>query len=111
MAGKVFFDANVILDFSVRNNNNPKAFKKLFSLIENESIKGIAIISIIQTCTYYMLQYVGFERTKKLLYLLVPQFNIIEGQKNHIIEALNSNQKTLMTQFITTLPWNMAWML
>lgn len=57
MALKIFFDTNVILDFSIRRTPRPGIFNQIFDMVNMGKVQGFVTVSIIQTCSFYMLKY------------------------------------------------------
>ncbi|TVP50405.1 MAG: PIN domain-containing protein [Mongoliibacter sp.] len=95
MAIRAFFDVNVFLDFFLQRNPENSKLNEVFTLIDKKEIEGFTTISILLTCIYYLNQAKGQEITKKILEMILDNFELLEGDRMHIIQAIQSNQKDL----------------
>ena len=89
MASKVFLDANVLLDFSLKRDNYAVS-KQLIQLIIDGELQAFITPSIVHITSYWLTKAYGAERTKKILLQLLTDIQVIDC--NHIvtINALNS---------------------
>jgi predicted nucleic acid-binding protein len=95
MKSKVLIDVNVILDFFLKRNEKNKDLEILFDLLDNGKVEGYVTISIIQTCIYFLEKGLGFENTKRIVIVLLERFRLIEGNKKHIFQAIQSDSLDL----------------
>ncbi|UJP66425.1 type II toxin-antitoxin system VapC family toxin [Mongoliitalea daihaiensis] len=95
MKSKVLIDVNVILDFFLKRNEKNKDLEILFELLDNGKVEGHVTISIIQTCIYFLEKGLGLENTKRIVGVLLERFRLIEGNKKHIFQAIQSDSLDL----------------
>jgi predicted nucleic acid-binding protein len=91
MAYKVFFDANILLDFFLKREGNKIGSTKIFRLIDEGKILPYVNISILQICAYYLEREYGINITKQILERLLNSFTIISGDKLTVLHALKSD--------------------
>lgn len=91
MAYKVFFDANILLDFFLKREGNKGGTVKVFRLIDEGKILPYVNISILQICIYYLERTYGINTTKQILERLLNSFTIIHGDKLTVLHALKSD--------------------
>lgn len=96
MAIKAFFDVNVFLDFFLQRKPDVSIFNHVFTLIDNKEIEGYTTISILQTCIYYLEQTKGPLITREILAMILDNFQLLEGNRMHVIQALQSGQQDLV---------------
>ncbi len=95
MALKIFFDTNVILDFSIRRTPHPGIFNQIFDMVNMGKVQGFVTVSIIQTCSFYMLKYLDYQRTNTLLEMIIFHFNFLNGDKKTVLTALKSDHRDI----------------
>ncbi|MFC5282995.1 type II toxin-antitoxin system VapC family toxin [Pedobacter alpinus] len=90
---QVLIDTDVIMDFFFAREPFVEHASELFSLCENNSIKGYATPVIISN-VYYLLRRVSkHEIIVEKLKQLISIIDILEMDKNIVLDALNSNFK------------------
>ena len=89
MAFKVFLDANILLDLTLRRNNYDKA-KKVFELVGDNKIKGYTTPSIIHILGYYLTKSFDADIARELILSLLKDIAIIDMSHELVIIALNS---------------------
>lgn len=95
MAIKAFFDVNVFLDFFLQRKPDISILNHVFTQIDNEEIEGFTTISILQTCIYYLDQTKGQVITREILAMILDNFQLLEGNRMHVIQAIQSGQQDL----------------
>jgi putative PIN family toxin of toxin-antitoxin system len=92
---KILFDANVLLDFFLERNPHPEKIEKLFSLIDNKTVEGFVTVSILQICAYYLTSAKGVEVAKEVLEMIILKFQLLEGNKKTVLNALKSEYRDI----------------
>ncbi|WP_162415917.1 type II toxin-antitoxin system VapC family toxin [Cyclobacterium roseum] len=92
---KMLFDANVLLDFFLERNPHPEKIEKLFSLIDNKTVEGYVTVSILQICAYYLTSAKGVEVAKEVLEMIILKFQLLEGTKKTVLNALKSEHRDI----------------
>ncbi|TDQ18437.1 putative nucleic acid-binding protein [Algoriphagus boseongensis] len=87
---KVFFDVNVILDFFLERSQEQTLVNEIFQKLDEGEIKGFISISILQTACYFLQLAKGTEVTKSIASIICSRFEFLEGSKNEILSALDS---------------------
>ncbi|MFD2203051.1 type II toxin-antitoxin system VapC family toxin [Shivajiella indica] len=91
MAFKVFFDANIILDFFLKRKGNEDSITNIFRLVDEEKIEPYLSISILQICAYYLERAHGATLAKQILERILNDFKIITGDKLTVLHAIKSD--------------------
>lgn len=91
----MLFDANVLLDFFLERNPHPEKIEKLFSLIDNKTVEGYVTVSILQICAYYLTSAKGVEVAKEVLEMIILKFQLLEGTKKTVLNALKSEHRDI----------------
>lgn len=89
MASKVFLDANVILDFTLKRESYPAA-KQLMEKIVAGEIYGYISPSIVHISGYWLSKAYGTSKAKELLLTLMADIKVIEIPHEVALLALNS---------------------
>lgn len=89
MASKVFLDANVLLDFTLKRKAYPDA-KKLIELILAGRVKGFVTPAIIHIVGYWLTKAYGTKEAKKLLLSLLADIQSLDIPHEIVINALLS---------------------
>ncbi|WP_373521708.1 type II toxin-antitoxin system VapC family toxin [Aquiflexum sp.] len=95
MAIKAFFHVNVFLDFFLERNTDPSILNHVFTLIDKKEMEGFTTISILQTCIYYLDQTKGQIITREILVMILDNFQLLESNRMHVIQAIQSGQQDL----------------
>src|SRR5665213_4432320 len=89
MAFKIFLDANIILDFTLKRD----AFEvsgKIIELIVNRRIQGFITPSIVHIVGYWLTKGYGNAKAKELLLLLLTDLVVIDISHEVVLTALHS---------------------
>lgn len=89
MKKKVYFDANVLLDFFLERGTI--GIMELFESIDQKKISGFVSISTIQICIYFFEKSKGLEVTKSILEMIILNFGFLEGNRETVIKAIKSD--------------------
>lgn len=89
MAFKIFLDANIILDFTLKRENYPTA-KKLIELIVDGRISAFISPSIIQISGYWLTKAYGLSKSRQLLKALIQDLKVIDISHEYAELALHS---------------------
>jgi len=89
MVSKVFFDANILLDFMLKRANFEVA-KKLFEYVVNGKFNAFITPSILHIVAYWLTKAYGSEKTKTLLLELLVDIRVIDAPHEIAVMALNS---------------------
>lgn len=95
MAIKVFFDANVLLDFFLDRSDQSTELTRIFQWVDEGKIAGYWSISVIQICSYYICKAKGVAIGKELLELMLEKFALISGDRYTVAFALKSSQSDI----------------
>jgi predicted nucleic acid-binding protein len=86
---KVFLDANVLLDLTLRRGNFEDA-KSLIELIEDGTIKGVITPAIVHILGFYLTKAYDAETAKEIILNLLTDIEIIDIPHDIVLLALNS---------------------
>jgi predicted nucleic acid-binding protein len=92
---KIFFDVNVLLDFFLERSPNQEQVNLVFDALDENKFTGFVSVSVIQTCSFYLSQAKGLQVTQDIIRVILQKFNLIDGQYDDILNALNSTQSDL----------------
>jgi predicted nucleic acid-binding protein len=95
MALKVFFEANVLLDFLLDRSDQSKELTRIFQWADEGKIAGYWSISVIQICSYYICKAKGVATGKELFELMLEKFALISGDRQTVTVALKSSQSDI----------------
>lgn len=90
MAYKIFLDANVLLDFTLKREAYPEA-KTMFELIVEKKIIAFITPAIVHIVGYWLTKEYGAKESKKLLLFLLSDIQSIDIPHEVVINALLSN--------------------
>ncbi len=90
MAYKVFLDANILLDFTLKRNDYEQS-KKIMSFAVDGQIEGFITPSIVHILAYWMSKAYGTIKTKELLIVLLSSVTVINIPHNIVLNALQSS--------------------
>jgi predicted nucleic acid-binding protein len=94
MASKIFLDANVLLDLTLKREAYDEA-KKIFGLIIGGQSLGFTTPSVIHITGYYLAKVYGSEKSKNLLLAILTDVSIIDLSHEMAIVALSSKLKDI----------------
>jgi len=89
MASKIFLDANVLLDFTLKRKAYSDA-KKLIELILDQKIKGFVTPAIIHIVGYWLTKAYGAKKAKELLLSILVDIQSLDIPHEIVINALLS---------------------
>jgi predicted nucleic acid-binding protein len=89
MVSKIFLDANVLLDFTLKRNTYPDA-KKLIELVITDKLKAFVTPAIIHIVGYWLTKTYGAKEAKKLLLTLLVDIQCLDISHQIVINALLS---------------------
>lgn len=89
MASKIFVDANVLLDFSLKRDNYAVS-KQLIQLIIDGEVQAFITSSIVHITSYWLTKAYGTDKAKQLLLQLLTDIQVIDCTHAITINALNS---------------------
>ncbi len=90
MVSKIFLDANVILDFSLKRDNYHSALS-IIDKIVNGPIQGFITPSILQISGYWISKQYGVVTAKQILTSLCEDVQVVDCPHNVATQALKSN--------------------
>lgn len=90
MAYKIFFDVNVLLDYTLQRKNFEE-IELLITNIENGFQKGFITSATIHTLSYFLTKEYGIKKAKELLLNLLSTFHVIDPPEEIIKSALHAN--------------------
>jgi len=89
MASKIFVDANVLLDFSLKRDNYSVS-KQLIKLIIDGELQAFITPSIVHITGYWLIKAYGADKAKQILLQLLTDIQVIDCNHAVAINALNS---------------------
>ncbi|MFD2872452.1 type II toxin-antitoxin system VapC family toxin [Mucilaginibacter ximonensis] len=89
MASKIFVDANLLLDFSLKRDNYAVS-KQLIQLIIDGEVQAFITPSIVHITSYWLTKAYGTDKAKQLLLQLLTDIQVIDCTHAITINALNS---------------------
>jgi predicted nucleic acid-binding protein len=89
MASKVFLDANILLDFTLKREEYEQA-KHIISLVVNGNIQAFITPSIVHIVGYWLTKAYGNAKAKELLLTLLTEVTIIDIPHEIVLNALHS---------------------
>jgi predicted nucleic acid-binding protein len=89
MAFKVFIDANILLDFTLKRPAYEEA-KKIIELVVNGNIQAFITPSIVHITGYWLTKAYGDAKAKELLLALLADVKVIDIPHHITLVALHS---------------------
>lgn len=89
MASKVFLDANILLDFTLKRDEFEQS-RKIIKLSVNGTIQAFITPSIIHIVGYWLTKAYGNAIAKELLLTLMADVNVIDLPHEIVLNALHS---------------------
>jgi predicted nucleic acid-binding protein len=89
MASKIFLDANILLDFTLKQEGYSEA-KQILDVIIEGKVQAFTTPSVIHIAAYYLTKFYGSKKTKELLLSLLSDVTIIDISHQMTIMALSS---------------------
>jgi predicted nucleic acid-binding protein len=89
MASKIFIDANILLDFTLKRESYVVS-SKIFELAINGAVQAYITPSIVHIAGYWLSKAYGIEKAKELLLALLADVTVIDINHEITITALHS---------------------
>lgn len=89
MASKVFLDANILLDFTLKRDDYEQA-RTIVSLAVDGSIQGYITPSIVHIVGYWLTKAYGNSKAKTILLTLLTDITVIDLPHEIVLNALHS---------------------
>lgn len=89
MASKVFIDANILLDFTLKRPAYEEA-KKIIELVVNGNIQAFITPAIVHIAGYWLTKAYGDAKAKELLLALLSDVKVIDIPHHITLVALHS---------------------
>ncbi len=94
MASKVFLDANILLDFTLKRDNYDIS-KKIVELAVNGQIRALITPSIVHIVGYWLSKAYGNSKAKDILLTLLTDVYVIDISHEITLNALHSKIKDM----------------
>jgi predicted nucleic acid-binding protein len=89
MASKIFLDANILLDFTLKRESYDLS-KKILELVISGQFQGFITPSIVHIVGYWLTKAYGNTKAKELLLLLLADIYVIDITHEITLNALHS---------------------
>lgn len=89
MASKVFLDANLLLDFTLKRDSYNDA-KQVLDLVITGKIQAFTTSSVIHITGHYLTKFYGSDKAKELLLMILVEVTLIDITHETAIVALSS---------------------
>lgn len=89
MASKVFLDANILLDFTLKRDDYEQA-RAVMTLAVNGSIQAFISSSIVHIVGYWLAKVYGHAKAKTILITLLSDVTVIDLPHEIVLNALHS---------------------
>lgn len=89
MAVKVFLDANILLDFTLKREFHEDA-KEILELVINNQVQAFVTLSVLHIVGYWLSKSYGSEKAKELLLTLLADITVIDISHETALIALHS---------------------
>ena len=89
MASKVFLDANILLDFTLKRDEYEQS-KQIIELVINGTIQAFITPSIIHIVGYWLTKAYGNAKAKEMLLTLMADVTVIDLPHEIVLNALHS---------------------
>ena len=89
MASKIFLDANLLLDFTLKRDSYNEA-KQVLDLVIAGKIQAFTTSSILHITGHYLTKFYGNDKTKELLLMILVEVTLIDITHETAIAALSS---------------------
>jgi predicted nucleic acid-binding protein len=94
MASKVFLDANILLDFTLKRDNYDDS-KRIIELAVNGQVQAFITPSIVHIVGYWLTKAYGNAKAKELLLTLLADVYVIDISHEITLNALHSKIKDI----------------
>ncbi|RAI89438.1 type II toxin-antitoxin system VapC family toxin [Algoriphagus yeomjeoni] len=92
---KIFFDANILLDFFLERSPKQELINSIFEKLDGNEIQGFVTISVIQTCAFYLKQAKELSVCKEIIGVICEKFTLVEGNQKSILSAIQSSHNDI----------------
>lgn len=89
MASKIFIDANVLLDFTLKRDNYDRA-RQLFALAVDQKVNAYFTPAIVHIAGYWLTKAYGYAKAKDILLELLSTVKAIDVSHETVLAALHS---------------------
>jgi predicted nucleic acid-binding protein len=89
MASKIFLDANILLDFTLKRNEYELS-KQIIELAVSGSVQAFITPSIVHILGYWLTKAYGNAKAKELLLTLMADVTVIDLPHEIVLNALHS---------------------
>jgi len=89
MASKVFLEANILLDFTLKRDEYEQS-KQIIELVINGTIQAFITPSIIHIVGYWLTKAYGNAKAKEMLLTLMADVTVIDLPHEIVLNALHS---------------------
>lgn len=90
MAFKVFFDANVVLDFVLQREGYAQS-KALIAAAEQRKIFAFTSPTIVQICSYWTVKAYGVAKAKEIMAAMLSFIQTIDTPHQQVLTAIHSS--------------------
>lgn len=94
MAFRIFLDANILLDFTLKKEAYPVA-RKIMEQAVNGQVQAFITPSIVHIVGYWLTKAYGNSKAKELLLTLLADINVIDIDHEITLAALHSKIKDI----------------
>ena len=108
MVSKLFIDANVLLDLTLKRDNYIEV-RQLFSMIIDQKVTAYITPAIIHITGYWLAKSYGTKRAKNILLELLSHIRVIDAPHEIALAALNSRMTDIedALQYYTALHYRL----
>lgn len=89
MASKLFLDANVLLDFTLKRNHYEEA-RSLMQMVIDNKYKAYITPSIVHILGYWLTKFYSAAKAKEILFTLLADIEVIDISHETTLAALHS---------------------
>src|ERR1700754_329477 len=94
MAFRIFLDANILLDFTLKRESYPAA-RKLMEWAVSGRVQAYITPAVVQVMCQRLLEAYGAERAKELLLALLAEVQVIDTGHEITVSALHSKMNSM----------------
>lgn len=108
MASKIFLDANILLDLTLKREAYPIS-AKIIELVLNGHVRAFITPSIVHILGYWLTKAYGNTKAKELLLVLLADVTIIDSNHEITLLALHSKVRDIedALQYYTAISYKM----
>jgi predicted nucleic acid-binding protein len=94
MASKIFLDANVLLDLTLKRENYNDA-KEIIELVINNKVEAFITPSIVHIIGHYLTKYYNADKAREIILALLANVKTIDIPHEVVLIALHSQIKDI----------------